>query len=642
MKNKVLFVSAMLFSLIGHAQEENSPTQLDSVFIDSKTLLPERNSGKVVTVISSEEIAQQSGASIADIVNNVAGIEINGSRSNDGQNLSYLVRGGRNRQVVIMVDGVQLNDPSQIANDFDLRLLAANTVESIEILKGASSVLYGSGAATAVINIKTKKVTDKKISATFSSTLGTNRASGDADNDIESFTNYVGVDGTLGKLFYDADFSHRYTNGLSAISAPEGAENFEADVFNRYNVRFKIGYRLSEKIQFSQFVSFDDFRSEFDDFSYLDAENLSNSKLFRTGGNFSWKYKNGTYVFNDSYAITEREIESSFPAMYKSKAYTFDTYADHRLSNQLRVVLGLNGNFSSFDSFTIPFGENDFQQQVFADDARFSIIDPYVNAVYISDFGLNLNAGMRVNIHSVYDTNFVYNLNPSYTFEIGQFNLKLLASYSTAYITPSLFQLYDPLYGNVELLPEENTTIEGGIVADFGEKISLSAVYFTRDETNFIDFVTVDPDNFIFQYRNIEDKFNASGFEITSEVKLTDKFEVSANYTNTQADERFLLRIPEHKANGRFLYRIGQKSSISASYQFVGERSDAFFNPETFLNEEIVLGSYGTLGLNANIQLNDTIKVFASVFNLLDEEFEELFRYQTRGRNVRAGFVLNF
>jgi vitamin B12 transporter len=61
---------------------------------------------------------------------------------------------------LILIDGIAATDPSQIANDYDLRLLNLDQVESIEILKGASSTLYGSGAATAVINITLKKASE--------------------------------------------------------------------------------------------------------------------------------------------------------------------------------------------------------------------------------------------------------------------------------------------------------------------------------------------------------------------------------------------------------------------------------------------------------------------------------------------------
>ena len=150
----VLGVCCTLMSAFGFSQEDevSKTEQLDEVVItNSRFEIKKEDSGKVITKITQKELEELQGKSIAEIINNTVGIEINGTKSNAGQNLSYFVRGGRNRQVLIIIDGIALSDASQIANDYDLRLLNANQVESIEILKGASSTLYGSGAATAVI-----------------------------------------------------------------------------------------------------------------------------------------------------------------------------------------------------------------------------------------------------------------------------------------------------------------------------------------------------------------------------------------------------------------------------------------------------------------------------------------------------------
>jgi vitamin B12 transporter len=200
MKQKLFLAICLSASGVLFAQqnEQNEQIeQLDSVQIDSKTMLSRKNSGKVVYQITSEDLEEKSGMSISQIVNQVSGIEINGSRGNQGQNLGYYVRGGGNRQVVIMIDGVQLNDPSQIANDYDLRLVSTETIESIEIVKGASSVLYGSGASTAVISITSKKASASPIAATFKSTFGSNSSAEAKNINVEEFTNQVGFSGTL-------------------------------------------------------------------------------------------------------------------------------------------------------------------------------------------------------------------------------------------------------------------------------------------------------------------------------------------------------------------------------------------------------------------------------------------------------------
>ena len=179
-KTKVFGILYFGMSMFGFAQQQQDSTKvqhLDEVVItDSKFKLKRENSGKVITKITQAELQHLQGKSIAEVINTTAGIEINGTKSNAGQNLNYYIRGGRNRQVLVLIDGVALTDASQIANDYDLRLLNADQVESIEVLKGDSSTLYGSGAATAVINIKLKEASKKAIAASFRSVLGSNQS----------------------------------------------------------------------------------------------------------------------------------------------------------------------------------------------------------------------------------------------------------------------------------------------------------------------------------------------------------------------------------------------------------------------------------------------------------------------------------
>ena len=141
-----------------------------------------------------------------------------------------------------------------------MRLLNADQVESIEILKGASSALYGSGAATAVINIKLKEASEKAISANFRSVLGSNQSQNDNNYSIQSFMNSVSVNGTLNRFNYLASFGHQFTDGLSAIS-----NGTEADVFSSINGNLKIGYRFSEAFKTTVYTSFDKIKADFDD-----------------------------------------------------------------------------------------------------------------------------------------------------------------------------------------------------------------------------------------------------------------------------------------------------------------------------------------------------------------------------------------
>ncbi len=637
----MLCVGMSFSQQISQSVERDSIESLDEVvLIDSKFELKRENSGKVVTKITTEELERSRGQSIPEVINRVSGIEINGARSNDGQNLGYYVRGGRNREVVILVDGVQLNDASSIANDFDLRLLALDQVATIEIIKGASSTLYGSGAATAVINITTKKPVDKKIGLQVQTTLGTNQTQEDQDYDIAQFDNAVGLSGRLSKFDYQLNFSNRYSDNMSAVKSPAD-EEFEDNPFNKYNLYARVGYKINEKLRFYFFGNFDKFNSSFDDaFMYADADNRLISEQFRTGSHWVATYKNGSFIFSDSYTEIDREIISDFPSKFDSKVYAFDAHNKYVFNDAIHTVLGVNGIFSEFNSYSIPFGETEFAQTVGADVAAFDIVDPYLNMVYTSDFGLNLNVGTRLNIHSEYGNNWVYNFNPSYTYALEQGYLKALGSYSTAYITPSLFQLYDSNFGNTGLQPEESSTIEGGFEYKAGS-FRLSGIYFKRNTENFVDFVVVDPENFIFQYQNIEEEFHASGVEVELQAEITKGISLSGNYTFTQADERFALRIPKHKINASLGYRFGDNTFTSLTYQYNDDRTDTFFNNDTFESEIVALDSYGILDFYISQQVNNHIKLFAGVSNITNEKYEEIFRFSTRGRNARIGLAIN-
>lgn len=626
----------------GQQKEIAVDTLEEVILIDSKFNLNRENSGKVVTKITAKELERSSGQSLPEVINRVSGIEINGAHSNDGINLGYYIRGGRNRQVVILVDGIQLSDPSSISNDFDLRLLPLDQVASIEIIKGASSSLYGSGAAAAVINITTKVPKDKKIGLQLQSVLGTNQTQNNQNYNIAQFDNSVALSGRLSRFDYQVNFSNRHSENMSSIKSENENEQMEDNPFSKYNVYARVGYKLSDKLKFYFYGNYDDINSSFDDaFMYTDADNELLSEQFRTGSHWVATYKNGSFIFSDSYSELKREIISDYPSKYDSKVYAFDSHNKYIFNNKFHTIIGLNGVFSSFNSYSIPFGKTEFEQTVSEDVAEFDIIDPYINMVYISGKGFNLNTGARLNIHSEYGTNWVYNLNPSYNFKLKSGDLKALASFSTAYITPSLYQLYDSTYGNSELKPEESSTLEAGL--EFNSKsLRISGVYFNRETTNYIDFVNIDPVNFISEFRNIDEKFNASGVELELDYTFSNKINIKTNYTFTEAEERFALRIPKHKLNASLNYNISTNSFVSLTYQFNDDRTDSFFDSETFESETVKLDNYSILDFYISHRVNENIKIFGGISNLTNQGYEEIYRFNTRGRNARFGLVLNF
>src|SRR5690606_33899557 len=206
--------------------------------------------------------------------------------------------------------------------------------------------------------------------------------------------------------------------------------------------------------------------------------------------------------------------------------------------------------------------------------------DPYANVVWVSDFGLNLNLGGRLNNHSEYGSHLTYNFNPSYTLKFHGTYLKFLGSYSSSYIAPTLPQLFGAFGANPDLKPEENKTLEGGVEFK-NNQFRWSALYFNREEENFIDYM-VGIETGQWMYTNVKDRFTVHGVELEASFEPTTNLLLTANYTFTENRDKVVLRIPKHKANAAINYQLLPTTALGLSYQYTGDRLDTDF--DTFEN----------------------------------------------------------
>jgi vitamin B12 transporter len=650
MNNKIVRISALcvLMSACAFAQQKETASALNElkevVISDSKFALAKEKSGKVIVKITAEELARKSGQSLATILSTVAGLEVNGNQSSAGKNLNYYIRGGRSRQTLILIDGIPVTDASGINLEYDLRLIPVDQVESIEIMKGAASTLYGSGAAAGVINITLKKAGKKAIAGNAYVNVGTQTTADRTNYRPEEYNQGLAINGNLDKFNYYASLNSTETTGISeaAVAAPAA---FEADRFSRLNSLIKLGFTPTKKLLLDFFANYDrmknDFDGTFDNFNNPDTPlNLSTSEQFRLGFSPKYKYEKGEFVLNSSFNTIERNysIFNSYSnsvdiSDYKSRSVNIDAFNKYTFSDQIFVVAGGQFQFHEMDSNT-PY------DAIASAMAKFTMIDPYLTAVYNSDFGLNLNVGGRYNMHSVYDSNFVFNVNPSYHF--SNIPLKLLASYSTAYITPSLYQLYSP-YGNLALTPEESSTIEAGFeLSLFNKKLNFNAITFYREEHNSFGFYT-NPDTYASNYINILGRNNAKGVETMVSYSFSNALQVNANYTFTQVEEPLSRLIPKHKGNVSLDYQATARSFFNINYQYVDKRKDAFFDGGTFATTPVLLDSYQLVNAMAKYDvIKNRINVFASINNILNENFVETVGYSTRGRNFKVGVNLLF
>lgn len=644
-KPKSLLPLLLLFSALSFAQQP-APKNLDSVTVkaDTKFSLTRKESGRPVIKITREDIDRQAASSIADLLNQYAGIEINGARSNAGQNLSYLIRGGATRQASFLIDGAQVGDAGFISSQFDLRLLDLAQVEEIEILKGASSSLYGANASTAVINIKLREEYKKNWNLSASFFTGTNQSAEDQDYEMNKVNTsfYLSGRGDAG-LTYGIGLGYHGTDGLSAVEPLDGSDAV-SDKFEKLNLIGRIGYDNQKDFKITSYVSFDEFQNNYDGFDFTDQPFNSYNRQWRWGTNMLWKpTEKLEIVYNDVSTHTRRDNRDGLPSRFNADGYSLDVYGRYNWTvgdHTVKTLAGFNYRRDQFESFQVPFGGDELEQLLRKEDVLTQIYDPYVNVLLNTDFGLNLNIGGRYHGHENYDGEFLYHINPSFILPIEEIDMKLFANYSTAYITPSLFQLYSPQFGNAALEPEENATLEGGLELNAG-KMRVIATGFIRYESNLVVFTRIDPDNLTDQYINLDEDFTARGIEITGEY-TAEKYRLSANYTFIEREEFVPLRIPKHKVNASASYTILPRTNATLRYQFNDIRADRFFDPISFDDTATTLSSFHLLDVDFTHKLKDEpLTLFAGVQNVLNEDYQELFGYQTRGRNIRLGLRVN-
>lgn len=640
---KAIAVLALLNTCV-YAQEQDSTrvNLLQEVVIsDTKFAQSKEKSGKVIEVITAQDLAKKSGQNLATVLSQVTGVEINGNQSANGKNLGYYIRGGRNRQVLILIDGIPVTDASGISMEYDLRLLPLEQVERIEIMKGASSTLYGTGAATGVINITLKKATKKEIQGNAYVNIGSNNTSDNHKYNGQDFNQGISVNGDIKKVNYFAGFNSTETKGMSQIAG----NNYEPDSFSRQNLIAKLGFKATQKLTLDFFGNYDKIKNNydltFDNTGFNDtAANDTTSEQIRFGVSPKYKYNKGEFVLNSGFTKITRDYNelNTFSntidySLYESRSVVLDGFNKYNFNKQLFLVLGANYQFNDMKSQT-PFStiENEI--------TKFNIIDGYTTLVYNSDFGLNINAGARLNNHSTYGNNFVYNFNPSFNFKTS-FPLKVLASYSTAFVTPSLYQLYSE-YGNSDLTPEKNVTFEAGFETELvNKKVKLNAVAFYRDQTNAIDFY-FDPVTFNAFYINVNGESKAKGIETSLNIAVTSKLQLNGNYTFTQVDKTLDRLIPKHKANASIGFQPTTRTFFNLDYQYFNARNDAFFDGTTFAVLTTKLASYQLVNASIKYELiKSRMTIFGAATNLLNEEFIENIGYSTRGRNFRLGININ-
>ena len=601
----VLTLLCVVFTALAQEEQKNDSLVKKTNYLDEVVLLDARiplkrsQSGKPVLRIDEKQIKQFNDRSLSELLSTQAGIEVVGNRLITGQNLRLAVRGSSNNQVLILVDGVRVADPSRIGNDFDLNFLSLNQISSIEILKGGASTLYGSSAAAAVVNISTHKVTKNQLNVSLNA--GTEQAQNESLNQFNYLSNHIQYALKAKDFFFKVGYAGLKTSGMSAVES-----GTEKDPFERYNINAQLGGKHSE---FSWYVqaSKAKIENDYDNvFPVEDADFNAISTFENIAVNAKYIYGLGEVSLDAGMQNTDREYYDNYPAQYTAYNRTFEIVNRLKLSDQWYSVQGYLKQQASYEDRPV-LEQNDL----------------FANVVYVSTSGLNFNAGVRRNDHETYGEHFTYSVNPSYSFSLVEEEFKLFGSYNTAFIAPSLFQLYDTYSGNADLMPEESASLELGLtwVKEDG-RTTLALFQRTEDPKIVYDFST-------YAYANAPSDIKYQGVELSYTNRLFEELDFNLNYTFTELKNGGLIRLPKHAVDSSLNYAFKDESNLGLYYAYRGKRQAVDLSS---------LDAYGLIDLRyAKTFHNDKLTASIWLSNILDTDYIEITNFTTRGRNFRFG-----
>ncbi|MFQ3341287.1 MAG: vitamin B12 transporter [Flavobacteriaceae bacterium] len=607
------FLSIALFGQQNIALDsifQDTPTkQLEEVVVsDSRFDLKRSQSGKPIIKIDSETISNFQGLGLSSILKRYAGVEILGTQSYAGQNKTVSLRGGRNRQVLILIDGIRVSDPSRIDNDYNINFLSLDQIESIEILKGASSSLYGSSAATGVINIKTNKARSG-FNTSIQSVLGS-ESDQNTKRGLNLFKNAIQINHGGKKMSAKGYVSSHRSDGMSAVIGnekdPFSHTNFGASLMYKsgYNFNFNLGYDGSE------------INTAYDNsFPLEDAAFQLVTTMDRFYFNPSYKYKNGGATMQVGYQKVNRDFKSDYPFETEAENTQVEVFNKYAFGDRFFTVLGglFQHNYANYDA-----NQSTKQNDVF------------VNVVIIPSTSFRINMGGRLNSHSTYGTNFTYSINPSFELVNNQkLSVKLLTALSSAFIAPSLYQLYDVYSGNADLRPEENKSFEAGFVVN-RSGWEWIITHFKRKENPSLIY-----DMSTYRYENANEEASYTGIEVQFSGLITPKLKLHQNITFTETEKGDLRYLPKFSSQTEFSYNVSNQWFMSLRIQAIGKRFG--------LDNETVLHGYELVNFSLRHQVKEIpLIIFAHATNLFNTNYVEIEGYTTRGRNLIAGLSYSF
>jgi len=613
-KKASLLTALSVTAFSGWAQDSSSDTM---VVTANRFQQPVNTVLAPVSVVTRQDIDRWQSASVTDVMRRLPGVDI-AQNGGLGQSSSLFIRGTNSSHVLILVDGVRLNQAG-VSGSSDLSQFPISLVQRIEYIRGPRSAVYGSDAIGGVVNIITTREKD-----------GTTLNAGVGSNGYQSYNGTTQQKlGDNTRVTLSGDYT--YTKGYDVVADGNtgGQPQTDRDGFMSKSLYGALEHNFSD--DWSGFVrgyGYDN-RTAYDNSPYMGV-------LVDTRKLYSQTWDAGVRFNND---IFHSQLTSSYS---HSKDYNYDPrlgrYDSTATLDEIKQYNMQWANSVDVGHGNIGAGV-DWQKQTTEPGTNY-VTDGYelrntgLFLTALQQFGeFTFEGAVRGDDNSQFGDHGTWQGSAAWEFVDGY---RFVASYGTAFKAPNLGQLYG-FYGNENLDPEESKQWEGafeGLTAGVNWRVSG----YRNDVDNLIDY-----DYNLNQYYNVG-KARIKGIEATASFDTGPlSHTLSYDYLdarNAQTDE-LLLRRAKQQVKYQLDWQV-YDFDWGVTYHYLGTRYDTAFDPNTYTSENVKMGGVSLWDLAVSYPVTSHLTVRGKIANLFDKDYETVYGYETAGREYNLSGSYTF
>ncbi len=598
-----------------------------------------------VTVIERDEIERRQVVHVADLLRSIAGVSVSRSGT-PGSQTQVRMRGAESNHVLVLIDGVEANDPAA-GDEFRWEQLTSFDIERIEVVRGPQSSLFGSDALAGVVNIVTRREVNGPGAGGFleGGSFG---------------TVYGGANARTAGERYSASFGGAYLDSDGSNISRQGGED---DGYDNLTLSAAADFAAADNLEFEFGGRYIDAENDYDAIDFfetglpVDADRVSkNESLFLSSmarlGLFHGLWQNQLKV---TYADSDNDNYSDGAEDGSTGAETLGLYYQGGVEFE-----GGPGAARHTLTMALEHEREDFSQRGIASDFGDPNQDQEMdNTAYAAEYvvrawdALLLSGSLRYDDNSDFNNEYAWRAGASY--RVDAWGSKFRASIGKGHKSPTFIERFgffpDLFIGNPDLRPEESRSWEVGMdQALAAGRVEIGLTYFRARLEDEINGFVFDPESFLFTAQNVEGTSHRKGVEGTLSVRLTDSLSSTASYTFTNSKEPSTLggheeelRRPRHMAAANVNYAFFRsRANVNLGVTYTGERDDIFFPPFPAESEIVGLDSYTLVNLAASYRFSARTELYGRVENLLDEDYEDIYGFTNPGIGGFVGMRMAF